>query len=240
MNFVNLDKQNVLHCGNCGCSFFTENSINRITADSALKLVSDKKSDDISGGEKICPLDHGPLRPMDESEAIPQDITILQCENCRGVFVYPDDLLAFKKAQAAKVDYYKAWIKPLPALRTVLVISFAALVLGTVVLQSNTFINKFSYQSQASDLITKINFSKSGRYLFVFFKTKSPQKSIIIFTDKTANLTIKKVINTQTSTIHQLTTADVNYYNEIWYQVILVDSKGKEVKTESKKLIISN
>ena len=192
MNYVFLDKQNILHCSNCGTSFFEENAVNRITAESAQKLASDKKVDDVSGVEKVCPLDHCPLRPMDESEALPSNVTLLKCERCLGVLAFSDDLLAFKKAQGAKIEFFKAWAKPLPSLRTVLVISFTVFLLGTVIYQSNTFLNRFSQRTQASDLITKINFTRSGRYLLVFFKTKLPIRSEIFFEDRSISSALEK------------------------------------------------
>jgi len=238
MNYVNLDKQVILHCANCGASFFEENGINRLSLQSAEKLAADRKTDDISGAEKLCPLDHAPLRSIEPSEAVPPNITLLKCEHCRGIFVFPDDLLAFKKAQSAKIEYFRAWAKPLSSIKTVAIVSLTALVLGTVIYQSNSFINRFSQYTQASDLITKINFARSGRYLMVFFKTKIPVSSKIIFEDRTVNSKVEKIINQQLSTIHQLTTGDLNLENEIWYQIILIDQQAKETKTDFKQLNI--
>lgn len=239
MNYVNLDKQNILHCSNCGASFFEENGINRLSLSSAKKLAADRKTEDLSGGEKLCPLDHTSLRPV-ESEAIPSHITLLKCGRCHGIFAFPDDLLVFKKAQSAKIEFFRTWKKPLPSIKTVALFSLTALILGTVIYRSNSFLNRFSQYTQASDMITKINFYQSGRYLMVFFKTNIPARSKIIFKDKTANLTTEKTINQSLATFHQLTTGDLNLENEVWYQIILVDKQGKETKTEIKKLLISN
>jgi len=240
MNYVNLDQQNILHCGNCGSSFFEENAINRIGQASAKRLAADKKSDDVSGQKKVCPLDHGPLYPLEETEAIPQNITLLKCKTCRGIFVYADDLLRFKQAQAAKIEYFKVWAKPLSSIKSVLVISLTIFVIGTVIYQSSMFINRFSYPSQAIDLITKINFTRSGRYLMVFFKTKSSFQSKIIFEDRSLNIKLEKTINQKPATIHQLTTGDLNLDDEIWYQIVLTDNRGEEIKIELKKLLIFN
>lgn len=236
MNYVNLDNQNILHCGNCGSSFFQENAINRISQLSAEKLANDKKSYDISGGKKLCPLDHSMLYPLEETEAVPQNITMLKCRACQGIFIYPDDLLRFKQAQRAKIEYFKAWAKPLSSIKSVLVISLTIFVVGTVIYQSSMFLNRFSYPTQATDLITKVNLTKSGRYLMIFFKTKSAFQSKIIIQDKTTNLTIEKIINQQPAIIHQLTTGDLNLEDEIWYQIILIDKQGKDFKTDLTKI----
>lgn len=234
MNYLNLDNQHVLHCGNCGSSFFEENAINRITQLSAKKLADDKKSEDISGQKKVCPLDHEALYPLEESEAIPQNVTLLKCRRCHGIFSYPDDLVRFKQAQKAKIEYYKVWVKPLSSIKSVAVISLTIFIIGTVIYQSSMFINRFSFPSQATDLITKINLTSSGRYLMIFFKTKTPFQSKIIFQDRTLNQVHEKIINDQPQTIHQITTGDLNLDNEVWYQIILTDEEGKQIKTELK------
>lgn len=233
MNYVNLDKQNILHCANCGTSFFEENGINRISQASAEKLALDKKIEEIEGHEKLCPLDHLRLTPLSEG-VLPEGVVILKCKRCQGVLIFPDDLLNFKKAQAAKIEFFKAWAKPLPSLRTVLVISFTAVVLGSVFYQFNTFFKYYSASSQASNLIKKISISKSGRYLLIFFKTQTPFQSKVIFQDLTTNSQIEKIINQTPSKIHQLTTGDLNLEDEILYQIVLTDSKGKEIKTNLK------
>jgi hypothetical protein len=235
MHYVNLDKQNILHCDNCGASFFEENGINRISLSSAEKLAADKKTDEIEGQEKLCPLDHLPLIPLTDSN-IPENVTLLKCKKCQGVFAFPDDLINFKKAQTAKIEFFKAWSKPLPSLRTVLVISFTALILGSVLYQFNSFLKYSSAPSQASDLIKSVTLSKSGRYLFIFFKTPTPFKSRIIFQDLTVNKQTEKIINSSPATSHQLTTGDLNLEDQILYQIILTNSKGVEIKTDIKKI----
>ncbi len=236
MSYINLDKQSILHCDNCGTSFFEENGINRISQASAEKLAMDKKTEEIEGHEKLCPLDHLRLTPQSE-EVSPEGVVVLKCKKCQGVLVFPDDLLNFKKAQSAKIEFFKAWAKPLPSLRTVLVISFTAFVLGSVFYQFNTFFKYYSAGTQASNLIKKISISKSGRYLLIFFKTPTPFQSKIIFQNLTSNLQIEKIINPSPKNIHQLTTGDLNLEDEILYQIVLTNKQGVESKTEMKKLI---
>jgi len=237
MNYINLDKQNILHCPNCGTSFFEENGINRISKESAEKLAGDKKNVDIESHEKLCPLDHLRLLPQSK-EVTPEGVIILKCPRCYGVLAFPDDLLNFKKAQTAKIDYFKAWAKPLPSLRTVLVISFTAIALGSVFYKFNNFFKYSSAPSQASNIIKNITFSKSGRYLMVFFKTQTPFATKIIFQDLTTNSQIEKTINQTPTTIHQLTTGDLNVEDEIIYQIVLTNKQGVETKTEFDKLVL--
>lgn len=236
INLVTVNNQSILHCGNCGGSFFEENVINRISLQTTQKLAEEKQTNEIFGVEKKCPKDGSILKPQTNQENIPADVTLLSCEKCRGIFVYPDDLIRFKQAQEAKINYFKLWQIPLPSLKAVLVISFSALFLATIVTQYNSFLNYFSQRSQASDLIKKVYLSKSGHYLFISFKTETFFRSKIIFEDKTSKQKIEKMINNKPAIIHQLTTGDLNLDDEIYYQIILIDNKGTEIKTKLTRL----
>lgn len=238
IDYINLDSQHILHCHNCGASFFEENAINRISIKSAELLADDKLTDEVFGNAKNCPKDKTKLNLIENNETMPQDVTLLRCPSCRGIFSYPDDLLRFKKAQDVKIEFFKLWNKPLPSLRTVLVLSFVAIMSFTVISRFSTFLNQMSRQSQATDLIKKIYISKSDRYLFISFKTDTQFRSEIIFTDITTGGKIMKTISNNPTNLHYLTTGDVNLDNEVFYQLILINDKGKIIKTDSKKLEI--
>lgn len=237
MAYVNLDNQHILHCGNCGASFFELNSINRISIKSAEILAGDKKTDEISGKEKHCPKDKAVLKTVNEGIAVPHGITLLRCPTCMGVFVYPDDLVKFKQAQKAKIQFFKLWDKPLPSLAAVLVVSLVLIVSVAGTGGFQTFLNRFSYQSQASDLIKKVYISTSGQYLFISFKTDGLFKSEVVFQDRTQHRFIRKIISEQPNDLHMLTTADVEFRDDVYYQIVLTDREGKIVETEFNKLI---
>lgn len=247
MNLVTADNQKILHCSNCGGSFFEENGINRISLTTAQNLADDKKSDEISGSEKKCPKDENLLKPISTNfnqfqpilTPIPPDVTLLRCSKCRGIFAYPDDLVKFKQAQVAKIEYFKLWQLPLPSLKSVIILGVTALIF-TAVLVNYTYFQNGLYSTKASDLIKKFYISSSNNYLFLFFKTEKPFRSKIIFEDATNKKTINKIISSQPKTIHQLTTGDINLENEIYYQIVLMDEKGREIKTEVRKLKINN
>lgn len=236
MTSQTIDNQSVLHCSNCGGNFFEENGINRITLKSAQLLNQDKKSDEVSGQQKKCPKDASSLSPVENGETIPQNVTLLRCPTCKGIFTFADDLLKFKEAQAAKLNYFKAWNMPLPSLRAVLVLSLFLVLSVGFFSRLNSFLQYTSQQSQASDLIKKVYISKFAHYIFISFKSERPFLSKIVFTDKTENTTIEKNISVTPKELHQLTTTDVKTEDEVYYQIILVDEKGKEIKTEKKKL----
>ncbi len=238
MTTVHLDQQNILHCRNCGSSFFEENGINRISLNSARKLAADKKTNFVKGMEKLCPKDGNLFASIQNDQLIPAGVTLLRCPVCRGIFVYPDDLLRFKKAQKVKIEFFKFWSKPLPSLQTVLVFSFLAVVSLSLLASLSTLSKRRLEQSQAGELITKINFSVSGRYLFVSFRTLIPLRSAIVFEDKTLGVKTQKSVSEKPARLHYLTTGDVNLDNEVYYQIILYDDQGRKTESESKRIEI--
>ena len=121
---VNLSGIEVEHCNNCGSTLFEANEINRITSKDAERLSMMKQTDVISAAEKISPRDGNPLTRI-EGESIPQHVTILHSESTGETFAFPDDLVEFKKAQGAKVEYFKAWRIPMPQVRNILVLGLA-------------------------------------------------------------------------------------------------------------------
>lgn len=234
-----IDDQNILHCANCGGTFFQENGINRISLLSAQNLASDLKLNEISNEQKLCPKDNTILNHLQSEENIPAEVVLLHCATCRGIFTYPNDLVLFKKAQTAKIDYFKIWNIPLPSIKSVAVLSIF-LFASIVSLTAYTFLQRQNiYFIQAQDQIKNIYITSANRYLFVSFKTVLPLRSKIIFNNTTTKQTTEKILNDRPSTLHQLTTGDVNVEDEIYYQIVLIDDKGTQTRTEMKKLEIN-
>ena len=231
-----LENQTILHCPTCGGSFFEENGINRITLHEAENLALDKKTDDVSGDNKLCLKDQTRMKPLTNQENIPADVTLLLCSVCKSIFSYPDDLIKFKQAQEAKLNYYKTWKMPLPSLQSVAVLSFIALVSAALFSRFLFFNNGSLSPSQAQDLIKNVNFTSSNRYLFISFKTTIPVTAKIILTDKNTKTTMTKIISSTPKTLHILTTGDIPLTDEIWYQIVVKDKDGKEIKTEMRKM----
>jgi Zn-finger nucleic acid-binding protein len=229
---LELSHQKVLHCNNCGGSFFEENGINRITEQDAKTLTQGAQNNIVMGTPKICPKDNIFLHSINNDEAIPSYVSLLKCPKCNGVFAYSDDLIKFKKAQNAKLEFFKVWQNPLPALKSVLVLSFLAVLSLTVF--SN--LNSRSLQiTKADSFIGTVSFTHSGRYLFVNFSTATPFTSSILITDKTTNSSHVTPISPKLSKLHYATiTADTAH--TLYYQIILEDGRGKEIKTDEKKL----
>lgn len=231
-----FENQTILHCGNCGASFFEENGINRITVAEAEKLASIKETDDVSGNDKLCMKDGSVMKTMSTGENIPPEVTLLQCPQCKSIFVFSDDLVAFKQAQVAKLNYFKAWNIPLPSLSAIVVLSFVALIAASFFSVSIYFHKNSINTTQADEVIKKIYVSKSGQYIFLNFSTIVPVKSEVVFKDITTGKTVLKVISPDYQTLHYLTTGDLNPTDELFYKIIIKDSSGREIKSEERKL----
>lgn len=128
---VQLDTIEVEHCNSCGGTLFEANEINRVTEKDAERLSLMKQTDAISGGEKLSPRDGSILQRI-QSESIPQHVTLLESKSTGEVFAFAEDLLEFKKAQDAKINYYKSWHIPMPPLANVLVFGFAVMASASI------------------------------------------------------------------------------------------------------------
>lgn len=231
-----LENQTILHCQNCGSSFFEENGINRITVKEAEELAKDKTTDEVSGADKLCLKDGTVLKVMDSGENIPPNATLLRCPTCKSIFVFPEDLILFKQAQEAKLNYFKAWQIPMPSLQTVVVLSFVAFAAAIIFSRSVYFQGNSISTTQAHDLIKKIYASKSGQYIFVSFTTQIPVTSRVVFRDATNGKIVKKEASTNYTTVHYITTGNLNPNDNIYYTIVLKDKNGKEVWIEERKL----
>lgn len=231
---LSLDSQKVLHCSNCGASFFEANAVNRISLSTAQKLASDRRTNEISAAEKLCPKDKTVLTRIMDNQAVPQDATLLRCSSCAGIFVFPEDLVRFKVAQKAKVDFFKIWNVPFSPLRNVLVMGFVLLVSISLYFGMQAVREGTSQQLKAEDVLKNVSLTSSGRYVFVSFKTTRAFRSEIFFSDLTRGTTIRKTISSTPTTLHALTITDLPLENKLTYQIVLYDNRGKEIKTEVK------
>ena len=235
MEPVELSNQKVLSCSNCGGSFFPENSINRISQADAHTLTRDIKNNIVMGTPKICPTDNIFLHLIENDEAIPQNVSLLKCPKCNGIFAHADDLMKFKSAQDVKISFFKAWQTALPSLKSVLVLSFIA-VIGLTAFSNLS--NRSTESAKAADIIETVSFTNQGRYLFVNFRTDIPYTSTIVIVDKTAHREIQTTITTELTQLHYSTITNVNLHNELYYKIILNDGRGTEIQTAEQKLVL--
>lgn len=259
---VEYDHQKILHCPNCSGSFFDENGINRITEKTARVLASThtvipnsfrdphemlnshQGSAIFQSGQvqhdKYNPLScpkHGlPLSPITNNSAIPQYVRLYECPSCHGVFAMPEDLLNFKTAQDAKLNYLKAWQIPVPSLRSIMVLAVFLFISVLSFTTYQTFTKPQLANVQADDIVNGFYSTVSNQLVFIYFKTSIPVTASIQLEDRSTGEVITKNLNVAPNTVHSLTTGDINVKHEVYYSIILRDANGIETKTAVKKL----
>jgi len=223
---VSLGQIEVLHCPNCGGSFFEENEINRLSLSQAKKLAAGKKTNFISGKTKLCPKDNFPLRAIQE-ESIPQFVTLLRCEKCRGIFAFAEDLVNFKKAQETKLNFFRTWHIPLPSLKSVLVYSFLILTAASALFSFGTINIRQSLQTQADEVVKSIKISQVDKTTVVYFVTKTAFQSEVIFLNQATGQEMRKIISEKPSKTHFLTISDILSSESISLQIILTSGSNR-------------
>ncbi|NTU47224.1 zf-TFIIB domain-containing protein [Candidatus Roizmanbacteria bacterium] len=229
MNSEVYENQPVLHCSHCGCSFFEENGLSKIGKGTARYLAHNKKSDFILSSQKLCPKDSTVMSSMHNNDEVLQNIPLSQCTVCRGIFIYPEDLLTLKKARET----------PFPALRAVLVFSFFTLFSLSALAGFVTLQTRNATQTRADDIIKNVAVSQSGRYFFFSFKTLTPVRSEVTFINTRTKKVVVKTLSSTAKTLHYITTTDMDPISDLSYFITLTDEKGRVIlKTETKKLSI--
>lgn len=237
MRSVKLEHVTVDHCANCGATFFDENEINRISATDARLLSKDKQLDSISGTEKLCPRDHTILKTHTQ-ESIPQFVTLLRCDKCGGIFAFADDLMNFKKAQNAKINYFKLWRIPAPALKSLIVYTFLSVAVVSSVLTITQINQRQQTTTSAEDVVSSIDIVDSQNSTLVCFTTKFPFNSELLFTNIDTNEQISRPVSDSPQKIHctSIDKTDIAPAENILYSIVLTSDKTR-IQTDPKVLI---
>ena len=234
---IKLKNISVDHCSVCGITFFDENEINRISLSEANVLSENKTNESISGTEKLCPKDKTSMIAF-IAPSIPQYVTILKCKKCAGLLAFADDLVNLKKAQKAKIKYYTTWQKPLPALKTVLVISFIFVVSLSIIYTITPFFQTPTSTSiKATQEICPLDVILSGNTIFIYCKSPYAYRSQAHFYNSRTKETIVRNINTEPKDIHLLSVPydDIAPSSDICVSIVLSSDRGA-VQTECKTL----
>ena len=198
-----LGKIEVEHCDNCGGTVFEANEINRITLQEAHKLADMKQSDVISGNEKFSPRDGSKLERI-EDDSIPQFVTLLKSKTTGEVFAYPDDLIHFKSAQKARVNYYKLWNIPVPALKNVLLYSFIIVSSLSVIYLTSRLQGPVNQRIQAKTLCSdNLIISSTENQIIVSCQTDEEYTSEVDI--QCDGQTRRLTVNTKPSLLHLVT-----------------------------------
>ncbi len=213
------------HCNSCGGTFFKENEINRLTLADAKRLYKKKENESITGEEKLCPKDKIAMSAV-RTESVPQHVTLLQCDQCHGIFAYPDDLIAFKLAQTAKINYYKIWQIPLPSLKAVLIYSFVFALALSVVYQFGP-LSQPAPKIKAGQEVCPIEFIRSGTATILYCKTPFSFRSEARFINSITGEEVVRPINSKPNTVHILSIPidDIAPAENICVKVVLLSDR---------------
>lgn len=254
------DGQAIAHCMQCGASFFAENGINRIYLDTAQRLASERKMEVAFKTKLNCPRDDSALELVHE-ESVPADCLIYRCPKCSGILSSPHDLIRFKEAQKAKIDFHKMWGRPLGSLSTILIFGLLVVAVVTVTMFTRSFLlNPNALQNtRASDGLQDVFISREGDSITFSFRTERPVQSEITFIDKTTGQQATRVISAEPANFHGLKTKffkpntpqtglpsptmpfefilQFNAKDDIYYTVKLTDGKNVTTTPETKLTI---
>jgi len=239
MQVQNIDNQIVLHCPTCGSSFFDKGTIDNISPVSARKLAEDTQGNYVLGQQKTCPKDQSPLVAPADNDISTSKALLLTCPTCAGIFIYPDDLLKYKKIRAQK-NAFEPITHLLPAPKTLFLLSTFAVLSLAVLLNIGSISRNYSSTTRASDIVSSVTTTSDDnkRYLFFYFKTVTPFMSSVEFTDKTTGIKTVKQISIEPKTIHQLTLTNLDLSHTLFYRIILSEKGQKDIVGEEKQLVV--
>lgn len=216
-------------CLNCGGHFLPPILANFISTNSAKNIDSIiPKATSLPVASPVCPHCHQNMSSI-KDDAVPETVTVFSCPNNHGEFYPKNQLLLFKKAQDAKINYHKLWGIPLKSAFAVIIpvmIIFTAITVIPNVL--NMMQSNQENRVKAGDILTQPLITPiSGTQVLISFSTKNSVKTSITFTeglDKTL-----EVSNTP-QTNHLVSISDLVPLTTYKY-IITLDDQGKKVST---------
>lgn len=221
--------QNIDECLNCGGHFLPPYLANFLSLETAKNVDSVlPKSKTVPAAHPTCPKCNQTMSSI-KDDSVPGNVTVFTCPNNHGDFFPKNQLLAFKKAQQAKIYYHKIWGIPLRSAFTVLiplvVVFTAVTVIPTVVRQLGT---SQETRIKASDILTPPLITRiSDTEVLISFSTQNPAITQIRFTEgliKTFNVSDTPQTNHLLS-IDELTSGTLYKY------IIILNQNGKLTTT---------
>lgn len=216
-------------CLNCGGHFlppFLVNFISQNTAKNVDSVLS--KATSLHSSSILCPHCQQEMSSI-KDDSVPNNVTVFKCPNNHGDFYPLGQLLQFKKAQDAKINYHKLWGIPLKSAFAVIIpllIVFTAItVIPNVITQM-----KYSQESRvkATDILTQPLTTKiSNTQVLISFSTKTPAKTKITFTK---GFTQTFTVSTENDTNHLLSVENLSPQTTYNYFITL-DQDGKITTT---------
>ncbi len=216
-------------CLNCGGHFLPPLLGNFISTNTAKNVDSIiPKATSVPASSPVCPHCHQSMSSI-KDDSVPMTVTVFSCPNNHGDFYPKDQLLQFKKAQDAKINFHKLWGIPMKSAFAVLipvVIIFTAItvipsVLKTMQTSQETRVTATEILTQP--LITPI----SPTQVLINFSTRLPAKTNIRFTQGMINVF---EVSTEETTNHLLNMTSLTPATTYKYVIEIIQS-GKTLTT---------
>lgn len=128
-------------------------------------------NDQPQSAHPVCPICQDLLRVY-HGENVPQHVGVWKCPNNHGYFFPQAQLFAFKKAQEAKLSYFKLWNIPLPQVSSVLLATIALIV--TVGLVTTYLKRQQTTLLEAQQIVQYQEAFVSGQSAIIVLTTSSP------------------------------------------------------------------
>ena len=212
-------------CLNCGGHFLAPVLGNFISVNTAKNVDSVlPKSTSVPSQNPVCPHCRQSMSSI-KDDSVPGNVTVFSCPNNHGDFYPKNQLLSFKKAQEAKINYHKLWGIPVRSAFAILVpvvIIFTAITVIPNVLE----MMRTSQESRvkASEILTQPLITPiSPTQVLISFSTRRPAKTSIRFTEGQTTL---HQVSTQETTNHLLNIGDLKPTTTYKYVIeIIIDGK---------------
>lgn len=230
------DNQRALihECYNCGGHFFPSLIANFINSSSAndIDSVSPKSEEAPPPSHQYkCPICNDTLTNL-QDDSVPQNLNIFTCPENHGHFFPKGQLVAFKKAQAAKLAYHQIWGIPLKSAFAILLPIIAIFtIVGIIPLTVNEIQKRQESRVAASNPISSpiIIPLEDGQYI-LSFTSKYPAKSSIKLSSKNGNENLD--ISTDHKTTHIITLKNLTPSTSYTYKITVINEQGNDRESE--------
>jgi len=230
-------KVEIDQCLFCRGIWFDHFETNQVPISEIKRLVKErpKPKQELAIGEEKCPHCLVPLVPL-RSESIPKHLNVFACPQCRGNWFSQKNLLEFKVAQKAKINYFKLWQIPLPSafsvLLPILILTVLTLSIPVTLINLKDKEQREEIRIRASEAIIKptvINLSKTS--VIITWSTTTPVVSEIKYWSETLK-PIDTVVSKEFSNNHTIELKNLLPETTYFYQLFLKDTQGREIPSE--------
>lgn len=204
-------------CSSCGGVWTDQSEANFIQKSDLAALPHTTQT--VTPTSRLCPKDQTPLTRF-FAESIPEHVAIYQCETCGGNWFPAGNLQKFKKAQSAKLSFFKTWRIPLTSAYAILLpVLLLFIITGGLFITVRSIQEEQQIESQASGLIGKpVVRSISPTEVFISFTTQKPVTSSISYWITSVDKKTIPISSTpQTTNIARLSnlSKDAHYFYQI-------------------------